>query len=61
MGAIKTLRLKKKLARAYKQNRPLPNWIRLRTGNNIRYNYKRRHWRRTKLGLSSRGGDNARH
>ena len=25
--------------------------IRMRTGNTIRYNAKRRHWRRTKLGL----------
>ena len=27
-----------------KQNRPLPQWIRLRTGNTIRYNAKRRNW-----------------
>ena len=30
-------------------NRPLPHWIRLRTGNKIRYNAKRTHWKRTKL------------
>jgi ribosomal protein L39E len=29
---------------AQKQNRPIPQWIRLRTGNTIRYNAKRRHW-----------------
>ncbi|KAB0345301.1 hypothetical protein FD754_022227 [Muntiacus muntjak] len=23
----------------------------MKTGNKIRYNYKRRHWRRTRLGL----------
>ncbi|KAK5578551.1 hypothetical protein RB653_008223 [Dictyostelium firmibasis] len=34
-----------------KQNRPVPQWIRLRTDNTIRYNNKRRHWRRTKLGI----------
>ncbi|KAG7162177.1 60S ribosomal protein L39-like [Homarus americanus] len=34
-----------------KQNRPIPPWIRNCTGNKIRYNAKRRHWRRTKLKL----------
>jgi large subunit ribosomal protein L39e len=36
----KTFRIKQKLARAQKQNRPIPQWIRLRTGNTIRYGYK---------------------
>ncbi|XP_065492960.1 large ribosomal subunit protein eL39-like [Caloenas nicobarica] len=39
------------LAKKQKQNRPIPQWIRMKTGNKIRYNSKRRHWRRTKLGL----------
>ncbi|GMM48455.1 ribosomal 60S subunit protein L39 [Pichia kluyveri] len=39
------------LGKAQNQNRPLPQWIRLRTNNKIRYNAKRRHWKRTKLGL----------
>ncbi|CAK9236018.1 unnamed protein product [Sphagnum jensenii] len=47
----KTFRIKKKLAKKQKQNRPIPHWIRMRTDNTIRYNAKRRHWRRTKLGL----------
>lgn len=47
----KTLRLKKKLAKKAKQNRPVAPWIRFRTNNAIRYNAKRRHWRRTKLGV----------
>ena len=82
-GAV---RVKKTLAKAMKQNRQVPQWIRFRTGNTvrclaarppsqldtscvcprasqltsgplarvlrqIRYNNKRRHWRRTKLGL----------
>ncbi|KAL1914792.1 uncharacterized protein VTP21DRAFT_7884 [Calcarisporiella thermophila] len=34
-----------------KQNRPISAWIRFRTDNAIRYNAKRRHWRRTKLNL----------
>ncbi|CAK9312803.1 unnamed protein product [Citrullus colocynthis] len=47
----KTFRIKKKLAKKMRQNRPIPHWIRLRTDNTIRYNAKRRHWRRTKLGF----------
>ena len=49
MGAHKTLLMKKRLAKKQRQNRPLPNWFRYKTDNNIRYNAKRRHWRRTKL------------
>jgi large subunit ribosomal protein L39e len=51
MGANKTYRLKQKLGRKMKQNRQMPNWFRLKTDNTIRYNAKRRHWRRTKLRL----------
>ncbi|KAG5184411.1 ribosomal protein L39e [Tribonema minus] len=51
MPSHKTFRTKRTLAVKLKQNRPIPNWIRLRTDNTIRYNAKRRHWRRTKLGL----------
>jgi len=51
MGSIKTLRLKLFLAKKMKQNRPLPQWFRMKTGNKIRYNAKRRNWRRTKLHL----------
>ncbi|XP_023365764.1 60S ribosomal protein L39-like, partial [Otolemur garnettii] len=47
----KTVRIKRFLAKKQKQNRPIPQWIRMKTGNKIRYNWKRRHWRRTKLGL----------
>ncbi|XP_017302241.1 60S ribosomal protein L39 [Diaphorina citri] len=50
-SAHKTFRIKMKLAKKLKQNRPIPQWIRMRTGNTIRYNAKRRHWRRTKLKL----------
>lgn len=48
MPSQKSLRTKIKLAKASKQNRPIPQWIRLRTDNTIKYNAKRRHWRRTK-------------
>ncbi|KAK4777923.1 hypothetical protein SAY87_018110 [Trapa incisa] len=93
MPSHKTFRIKKKLAKKMRQNRPIPHWIRMRTDNkirfnspfpldlffslssfisaagigdmgmclltawalrchsSIRYNAKRRHWRRTKLGF----------
>ncbi|KAL0224109.1 hypothetical protein P9112_003499 [Eukaryota sp. TZLM1-RC] len=51
MGAVKSFKLKTRMAKLRKQNRPVPNWIRMRTDNTIRYNALRRHWRRTKLGL----------
>ena len=51
MPSQKTFKIKKILAKKQKQNRPLPQWVRMRTGNTISYNAKRRHWRRTKLGL----------
>ncbi|KFY23596.1 hypothetical protein V493_05751, partial [Pseudogymnoascus sp. VKM F-4281 (FW-2241)] len=44
MPSHKSFRTKVKLAKAQKSNRPIPQWIRLRTGNTIRYNAKRRHW-----------------
>ena len=37
----KSFRTKMKLAKAQKQNRPIPHWIRLRTGNTIRYDQHR--------------------
>ena len=51
MPSYKTFKTKQTLAKKMKQNRPIPQWIRLRTDNKIRWNAKRRHWRRTKLGL----------
>ncbi|XP_021027516.1 60S ribosomal protein L39-like [Mus caroli] len=51
LASHKTFRIKRFLAKKQKQNRPIPQWIRMKTGNKIRYNSKRRHWRRTKLGL----------
>ena len=51
MGSNKTSRFKARLGKKTKQNRQIPNWIRFRTGNTIRYNAKKRNWRRTKLGM----------
>jgi len=33
----KTFKIKRVLAKKAKQNRPIPQWIRFRTGNKIRY------------------------
>ena len=83
--AHKSFRIKRILGKKQKQNRPIPQWIRMKTDNTIRcvassgacacicmcmhlnvrsnssvsfaifqstrYNSKRRHWRRTKMGL----------
>ncbi|XP_045874153.1 putative 60S ribosomal protein L39-like 5 [Meles meles] len=46
----KTLKIKQFLAKKQKQNHPIPQWIQMITGNKIRYNSKRTHWRKTKLG-----------
>ncbi|XP_038187300.2 60S ribosomal protein L39-like [Arvicola amphibius] len=49
VSSHKTFRIKQFLAK--RANHPVPQWIRMKTGNKIRFNSKRRHWRRTKLGL----------
>ncbi|WFD00827.1 60S ribosomal protein L39 [Malassezia yamatoensis] len=51
MPSHKSLRTKLKLAKAQRQNRPIPNWFRMKTDNKIQYNKNRRHWRRTKLNI----------
>ncbi|EFO99736.1 CRE-RPL-39 protein [Caenorhabditis remanei] len=51
MSALKKSFIKRKLAKKQKQNRPMPQWVRMKTGNTMKYNAKRRHWRRTKLKL----------
>ncbi|KAM5305485.1 large ribosomal subunit protein eL39-like, partial [Glossophaga mutica] len=47
----KTFKITRFLAKKQKQNQPIPQWIQMKTVNRIRYNSKRRHWRRTNLGL----------
>ncbi|XP_058300197.1 large ribosomal subunit protein eL39-like [Hylobates moloch] len=51
MSSHKTFRIKQCLVKKQKQNCSIPQWIRMKTGNKIRYNSKRRHRRRTTLGL----------
>ncbi|KRY85303.1 Vesicle transport through interaction with t-SNAREs -like protein 1A [Trichinella pseudospiralis] len=40
MASHKTFRIKRKLAKAQRVNKPVPQWFRLRTGNRIRYNFQ---------------------
>ena len=49
MGSIKTFKKKLRYAKAQNKNRLLPNWYRFKSDTNIRWNSKRRHWRRKKL------------
>ncbi|KAJ6577230.1 ribosomal L39 protein-domain-containing protein [Mycena capillaripes] len=53
MPSQKTFRTKRILAKAGRQNRPIPQWFRLKTDTKIQYNAKRRHWRSTLLFLST--------
>ncbi|KAI6032992.1 ribosomal L39 protein-domain-containing protein [Pisolithus orientalis] len=48
---VSTSELSVSLAKAARQNRPIPQWFRLKTDTKIQYNAKRRHWRRTKLNI----------
>ncbi|XP_042541785.1 60S ribosomal protein L39-like [Dipodomys spectabilis] len=50
MSSHKTFRIKRFLAKKQAKS-PIPQWIWMKTGNKIRHNSKRRHWRRTKRGL----------
>ncbi|EAK87395.1 60S ribosomal protein L39, partial [Cryptosporidium parvum Iowa II] len=51
MGANKGFMLKKRLGKKMKQNRAVPHWFRMKNDTDIRYNVKKRHWLRTKLGM----------
>ncbi|XP_012494187.1 PREDICTED: 60S ribosomal protein L39-like [Propithecus coquereli] len=51
MSSHKTFRNKRFLAKKQKQDHPIPQWIQMKTGDKVRYNSKRRHWGRTRLGL----------
>lgn len=48
MGKV-ALSRKLRLARAMKQNRPVPVWVVGKTFGRVRTHPKRRHWRRSKL------------
>jgi len=46
---IAGLSKKIRLAKATRQNRPVPIWTVAKTGGKVRTHPKRRHWRRSKL------------
>jgi len=54
MARYKLLSIKKRLAHAWKQNRPVPIWVVARTMGRVRTTPKRRHWRRSKLKLKTK-------
>ncbi|KAJ1718154.1 60S ribosomal protein L39, partial [Coemansia biformis] len=47
----KTFRVKRVLGKKIRQNRPIPQWFRMKPETKKGYNFKRRNWRRTKLGI----------
>ncbi len=49
MAHYKPLARKLRLAKAGKQNSPIPIWVTIKTRRKVRFNLKRRMWRRTKL------------
>ncbi|XP_036896237.1 60S ribosomal protein L39-like [Sturnira hondurensis] len=51
MSFHKTFGIKRFLDKKQSRIGPFPQWIWMKISNKIRYNSKRRHWRRTILGL----------
>ncbi|MGP3667999.1 MAG: 50S ribosomal protein L39e [Candidatus Bathyarchaeota archaeon] len=49
MARVKTLPKKLRLAKAYKQARPVPAWVVAKTMRKVRRTPTQRHWRRTKI------------
>jgi large subunit ribosomal protein L39e len=49
MARNKPLGRKLRLAAAYKDNRPIPIWVTLKTRMRARRGFRLRHWRRNKL------------
>uniref|UniRef100_A0A7J3ZIZ5 Large ribosomal subunit protein eL39 n=1 Tax=Fervidicoccus fontis TaxID=683846 RepID=A0A7J3ZIZ5_9CREN len=49
MAHFKPLGKKLRLASALNSNSPVPAWVVVKTRRKVRFNIKRRHWRRQKL------------
>lgn len=49
MAHYKPLARKLRLAKATKANSPIPIWVAIKTKRKVRFNLKKRNWRRTKL------------
>jgi len=56
MARYKPLAFKLRLAHAKKSNRSVPIWVVARTMGRFRTHPKRRHWRRNRLKLKTKGG-----
>ena len=54
MGSEKSKNEKDALVKAKKQNRRMPVWVVAKTNRRVVQNRERRHWRRSKLKLSSK-------
>lgn len=46
---IRTLALKKRLAKAIRHGWPVPTWVIARTHGRVRFHAKMRHWRRGRI------------
>lgn len=44
---IRTLALKKRLAKAMRRSWPVPAWVVIKTRRRVRFHAKMRHWRRS--------------
>ncbi|AFH43246.1 50S ribosomal protein L39e [Fervidicoccus fontis] len=49
MAHYKPLARKLRLSKALKSNSPIPVWVAVKTKRKVRFNFKRRFWRRNKL------------
>lgn len=49
MARNKHLARKLRLAAAYKENKPIPVWVSIKTRLKVRRGFRLRHWRRSKL------------
>ena len=48
-GMVRTLPLKKRLAKEMRRAWAVPTWVIARTNRRVRFSNKRRHWRRAKI------------
>ncbi|MEM3030954.1 MAG: 50S ribosomal protein L39e [Candidatus Micrarchaeia archaeon] len=53
MGRVKTSKLKRRLGKALRQNRPVPVFVAVKTARRVRQNPLRRNWRTSKLKLGT--------
>jgi large subunit ribosomal protein L39e len=49
LARFKPTAKKRRMAKAYKENRAVPSWVMVKTRGRVRANPSRRNWRRSKL------------